>query len=185
MEDLRNVLMVCVLNVLKLWPWSHCPYQFPCTGRVRRYLPDVRNPMIWMLNFFLSPHLTTFDFWALGGPCKFHCTSMDCVTPSWRVSSSPESLVLVSPSVNLHWKSFLDLFFDMALCFPIASERNLLKWLHENIDKLTMLNKRRRWSNSLWLACQQVGFWCQHIWFGSLVLNWFCRTTNQAQICGF
>ena len=24
----------------------------------------------------------------------------------------------------------------------------------------------------------------QHIWFGSLVLTWFCRTTNQAQLCG-
>ena len=25
----------------------------------------------------------------------------------------------------------------------------------------------------------------QHIWFGSLVLTWFCRATNQAQLCGF
>ena len=63
--------------------------------------------------------------------------------------------------------------------------------MQENIEKLIMLNKRRRWFHSsrvkisLVLACQQVGFWCQHIWFGSLVPSWFCRTTNQAQLCGF
>ena len=34
--------------------------------------------------------------------------------------------------------------FDMALCFPIGPERKLLKWLQENIEKLIMLNKRRR-----------------------------------------
>ena len=76
----------------------------------------------------------------------------------------------------------------MTLCFPIGSERKLLKWLQENIEKLMMLNKRRRWFhawNSLWLPSQQVGFWCQHILFGPLVPSWFCRTTNQAQLCGF
>ena len=30
----------------------------------------------------------------------------------------------------------------MALCLPIRSERNLLKWLQENIEKLVILNKR-------------------------------------------
>ena len=36
------------------------------------------------------------------------------------------------------------------------------------------------------LFCQQtIGCWCQHIWLGFWVLNWFCRTTNQAQLCGF
>ena len=74
--------------------------------------------------------------------------------------------------------------------FPIGSERKMLKCLQENIEKLIMLNRRRRWSHSsreklLWLECQQVGFWCQHIWFGPWVQNWFCRTTNQAQLCGF
>ena len=39
----------------------------------------------------------------------FHSRSTGCVTPSWRVSPSPESLALLSPSVNLHWKSLLDL----------------------------------------------------------------------------
>ena len=53
-----------------------------------------------------------------------------------------------------HWRSFtwsrlLTSFFDMALCFPIrSSERKSLKWLQENIEKLLLLNKRRRWFHS-------------------------------------
>ena len=39
--------------------------------------------------------------------------------------------------------------------------------------------------NFLLLGCRRVGFWCQHSWFGFLLLTWSCRTTNQAQICGF
>ena len=35
--------------------------------------------------------------------------------------------------------------YDMALCFPIGSERELLKWLQENIQKRHMLSKRKRW----------------------------------------
>ena len=38
--------------------------------------------------------------------------------------------------------------FDMVLCFLIRSEGKLLKWLQENIEKFTMLNKRRRWFHS-------------------------------------
>ena len=38
--------------------------------------------------------------------------------------------------------------------------------------------------NCPWSACQQVGFRCQHIWFGPLAPNLSCRTTNQAQLCG-
>ena len=77
--------------------------------------------------------------------------------------------------------------FDMALCFPIGSERKLLNWLQENIEKIIMLKNEEEGStrhvwNSLWLACQQVGFWCQHVWCGSLVPSWFGRTTNQAQL---
>ena len=34
--------------------------------------------------------------------------------------------------------------FDMALCFLIGSDRNLMKWLQKNIETLMMFNKRRR-----------------------------------------
>ena len=98
------------------------------------------------------------------------------------------AFVLVSPSANLHWKSLLDLSLTWRSAFRSDQKENCWKWLQENIEKLIILNKRRRWFhawNSLWLACQQVGFWCQHIWFGSSVPNQFCGTTNQAQLCGF
>ena len=39
--------------------------------------------------------------------------------------------------------------------------------------------------NFLWLGCQQVGSWCRCTWFGSLGPNWFDRTTNRAQLCGY
>ena len=35
------------------------------------------------------------------------------------------------------------------------------------------------------LVCLRVGFWCQCIWFGFWGRNWFYRTTNQEQLCGF
>ena len=34
--------------------------------------------------------------------------------------------------------------FDMALCFPIGPERKLLKWMQKYVEKLIMLNKRKR-----------------------------------------
>ena len=34
-------------------------------------------------------------------------------------------------------------------------------------------------------VCLRVGFWCQCIWFGFWGPNWFDRTTNQEQLCGF
>ena len=40
------------------------------------------------------------------------------------------------------------------------------------------------WSFPLWV-CLRVGSWCQCIRFGFWVPNWFYRTTNQEQLCGF
>ena len=34
-------------------------------------------------------------------------------------------------------------------------------------------------------ACLRIGFWCQYSWFISWGPNWFVRTTNQEQLCGF
>ena len=49
--------------------------------------------------------------------------------------------------------------FDMALCFPIGPQRKLLKWLQENIEKLMMFNKRRRWFHSwVWTGVSLLDF---------------------------
>ena len=203
MENLRHVVMVRVLHVFKLCSWSRCLHKFPCAGRVRRYLPVVLFPKIWILSHFLSSHLRIFDFWALGG---LHIETCRPDVPKFCGGRSLVSHGLRNTKLTgFAFAGIIGLgfaigerslevaswpLFDMALCFPIGSERKLLKGLQETIEKFVMLNKRRRWSthhawNVLWLACRRVVFWCQHIWFGSSVLNWFCRTTNQAQLCGF
>ena len=146
MEDLRRVL-----RVLKLCSWSPCPYKSPCTNRVRRFLLVTLFPRIWFLRIFLSPHLSTFGFWV---PHKFPCTSMitlsfidvhpdwldvphpaeafpwhstGCVTRNWWVSPLPESLASVSPSVNLHWKSLLDLSLTLLSSFRSDQKENCWK----------------------------------------------------------
>ena len=57
-----------------------------------------------------------------------------------------------------------------------------------------IFNKRKRWSHKRWFHSSRVklllvhmsasGFRCRHIWFGSWCPGWFCRITNQQQLCG-
>ena len=107
-------------------------------------------------------------------------------------SVTPNSLVSVSP---------LQTFFRGHDTLPFFFFER--KCLQEKMEKFMMFNKRRRSSHSLrvklllarmsasWVfgfplsACQWVGFWWQHIWFGCWHPNWFCQTTNQAQLCEF
>ena len=61
--------------------------------------------------------------------------------------------------------------FDMALCFPIGSQRNLLKWLQDNIEKFKMLSKWRRWFHSSRVKLPLVSMSAS--WFlGSTYLIW-------------
>ena len=62
----------------------------------------------------------------------------------------------------------------MALCFPIGSERKLQKWLQENIEKLIMLNKRRRWFHSSRVKLALV----------SMSASWFLVSTKLIWIIG-
>ena len=64
--------------------------------------------------------------------------------------------------------------FDMApiTTRSLAWEKELLKLPEPAyVEKHKMLNNHKRWSHSsferkfFWLECQQVVFWCQHIWF--------------------
>ena len=62
----------------------------------------------------------------------------------------------------------------MALCFPIGSERKLVKWLQENIEKLILLNKRRRWFHPSRVKLPLVE--CQQVRFGVYIFDldlWF------------
>ena len=72
---------------------------------------------------------------------------------------------------------------SFCVLFDITSEHTVeLKWLMFNNTKDDSI--RHVW-NFPWLACLRVGFWCQYSWFGSWGPNWFDRTTNQEQFCGF
>ena len=59
--------------------------------------------------------------------------------------------------MNLHWEVGSWSLFDMALCFPIGTERKLLRLLKENLKKLLKLNKRRRWLHSPRVKLSLVG----------------------------
>ena len=155
MDGLRHVLMVRVLHVFKLCSWCSLPAPLSLCSRNLNVecFPVASLESIRLFGFGLSGQVSLYwsDFLVLhrhsphrphiSNPVEdFPSRSTGCVTPDSWVSPSPESLASVSPSVNLHWESLL----DMALCFPIGSERKLLEWLQENIEKLMMLNKRRR-----------------------------------------
>ena len=204
-----------VFHDLKLCPWSRCPYKFLCTSRVRRYLPFVFFPRIWILSFscLLTWELSTSGLWVVH-------TSFLVLAWSPGPSSSFPGLIGYPKSCGrfslaLHGLRNTKLtgpIFTKTIGFGFAigepsregrfstslwhgallsdrireqiagckrTSRNSLCWTNEEDG-----SSRHEW-NSLWLACQQIGFWCQHIWFGSLVPNWFCQTTNQAQFCGF
>ena len=73
---------------------------------------------------------------------------------------------------------FLPLF-DMVLCFLIGSERKLLKWLQEDIEKFVMLNKLR-----LALRRMCVCGYAVHIW--QLINIWvapFSVSVSRDQAC--
>ena len=179
MENLRHVLMVLCISIP------------PCR-------PVSRN---LNLSIFQSSHLRTFDFWTLGGRYKFLCTGLTTlsfidnaridritqmlqrifprapragVTPSWRVSSSLERLVFCSaigaPSLEVaSWPPF-----DMALCFPIGSERKLMKLLQKKHRQTHVVDQTKKKvplvKLSHWLACQQLVLTC-FIWiFGSKLI---------------
>ena len=182
------------------------PFKFRCTSRVRRFLPVALFPRIWMLSVFLSPHLRIFDFWTLVGPYKFPCTSLTTLSfiDVPRIDRILKSCGRFSLALNglcdtrlmgLAFARIIGFGFaidepslevvcwpllDMALCFPIGSERKLLKWLQENIEKLMMFNKRRRWSHSSRMKLSLVSMSAS--WFlVSTYLIWiFIRSNNQS-----
>ena len=212
MENLRD------LHALKICLCVHWPHRFPWASRVRRFMPISMFPRVSMLSVFLSPHLRIFDwilawvsphrlpganltaslfidiFWIDWVPDLaegFSSHSTGCASPDSRVSPSPGSLALVSPLVNLHWKSLLALSSTWRSAFWSDQKENCWKSCKRTSRNSKCLKKRRRWFHSSRVEkpfgqkCPRVGFWRQHNWFGPLVQKWFCRTTNQAQLCGF
>ena len=205
-----RVLRVLKLLVLKLLPAqvSVCEIEFEDSFWSKLF------PGIWTLSFFLTPENFRFLDLAWSAQislCEhqhlvlhrrspdwpdvpslaedFPSRSAGCVTPSRQISPSLGPLMLALPSVSHHGKSLLDLSLTWRSAFRSDQKENYRNgWQRTSRNSLCWTNGEddptRPAKNSLWLECQQVGFWCQHIWFGSWVPSYFCRTVNQAQLCG-
>ena len=204
MEDLRHVLMVCDTSYFETLSSKSLSVQvslYLSSSKIPPNGPVARN--LNVLSIFLSRHWRTFDFWVLGGPYKTPCTSMttlsfidnhqhrpdapnpaenfpsrstDCVTTSvtgLAFTGQPLVLGFATGEPSLEVASWP--LFDMALCFPIGSERKLLKWLQENIEKLIKLNKRRRWLHSSRVKLSLV----------NMSASWFLVSTYLILIFGF
>ena len=78
----------------------------------------------------------------------FPSRSTSCVTPSWLISPSLGPLVLALPSVNPHGKSLLDLSLTWRSAFRSDQKENSRNGCKRTLEKLSMLNKRRRWFHS-------------------------------------
>ena len=164
-----------------------------------------------LLSIFLSTHLRISDFLLWRGLHRFPCCYFHfflfidilriekIIKILWRVFSlyglrdtkfNGLAFALVSPLVSLHLKSPLGLFLTWRSVFRSDQDenhwngckrtsRNSYCWRNEEEDSI------HHAKNFIWLASRRVGFWFQHVRFGFSVLNWSCRTTNQAHLCGF
>ena len=141
LEDLGHVLMVRVFHVLKLYHWSCTLHRFPSAIRafscriVWEYLTSYFDAVCTGFPVTIS---TSFRSSAFSGD-QIHQIL-------WRVFVVPRAawyqfewsrfrlgFVIGEPSPEVtSWP-----LFDMALCFPIGSERKSLKWLQENIEKMS------------------------------------------------
>ena len=120
---------------------------------------SIGSRLVFRISFLLligTPPCSSLAFPGLMGSLKIlrrvlpRTLRTGCGTPdSWgSTSPSPNSLASVLPSVSLQWKSLRVLSETWHSVFTIGRERKLLKRLQENIEKIMMLNKRRRWFHS-------------------------------------
>ena len=200
MEDLRHVLMVRELHILKFRSWSCCLHKFPCAGKVRSFswLHCFQESEHWAFSCRFTWERSTSGFWVV---CTRFLVLVWAPCPSstfpgltgYPKSYGRFSLVLHGlrktklTGLAVAWtvgfgsaigEPSLELvswpLFDMALCFSIGSERKLQKWLQENIEKLIMLNKRTRWFHSSRVKCALV----------SMSASWFLVSTYLIWIFG-
>ena len=199
-------------HVLKLLLCVHRPHQFPGTSWAPRFNSVFLFPRVCILCVFLSPHLWIIDWISACVPHQFPDAKITALfffrlsldSRDWQVLRRllPRTQRVVQHQIHgsrlrhrqIHWlwfchrltftgSSFLS-SLDMALCFLIGSERKLLKWLQENIEKFMMLNIRRRWFHS---TREKNFLWLTASWFlVSTYLIWilgskFILSNNQSR----
>ena len=190
--------MVCVFHISELW-WG-CS-KSPCAWRV-----------LFTLYFGLNLVLCFLVAWrTFSCPLTWDFSISDFESPSIQFPGAWPTLFLSSSfsgltrdpklgeeNSSLHWLRITRL---TGLAFAVVStwhqsqcalklerasfrngykntSRKLIFWTNTEGDSIHVSR------NFFWSECQRVSLWCQHIWFGFWVPNWFCQTTNQEQ-CGF
>ena len=153
--------------------------------------------------FFLSSHLRMFVFLALVSLYKFPCASLTTLSFIDILRIDQISLILRrifprsqravwhqingSPLRQIRfrhrWTFAASRFLPSLWHCALLSDR-----IRKKIAEMTAIE---HWHDvaltkkMVPLVTRATHFGYQQIWFGSLVVSWFCGTTNQAQLCGF
>ena len=123
----------------------HFPHQFLGAGRVWRFNPVFLFPGSLHFECFPVASLENIRLdLGLTSASVSWCQEHRFFSTFSRLTGLPTSCGGFFLALNKLCNASCPLF-EIALCFLIGSERNLLKWLQENIEKFMMLNKRRRW----------------------------------------
>ena len=161
-------------------------------------------------NLLLSTHLRIFDFrfritllpvsWCLADSFSFIVIHrIDSRSRTWWRSF----LLALAVHHQIQRCCFCCRWATVRGCFPSSfrhgTNHNVLSNLWERTLENGCKNTSRNtlhWTNTagdsihfsrnfLWSECPRFGFCFQQIWFGFLVPNWFCQTTNQERLCEF
>ena len=159
--------------------WDAVASKFTAPSESRRAVNQENVQRAWVAQrsarWALSVPVT-----AAKGPTRLLRSSKD--GRSWAWTSSRRKR-LKHPNLKRRFVlvSFLTPNVLASVLLPVCRKmaRNSWSWTKEE-----SASNHHVW-NCMSSANQRVGFWCQHIWFGSWNPSWFCQTTGLTQICGF
>ena len=187
LENLPHVLVICYLHVLKLCPCVHHPHQFFLCWWRSKIHPCLLEPVSWVFSCRLLDWIL-----ALVGPHGFPGARMtaslfiDILQIDWisqglwfchRWTFTGSRFL---PSLTWHFASWLDQT-ENSWNGCKRTSRNSKRWTNEEDGSI-----RHVW-NSLWSACQRVGFWVSRnstsIFGSKLILSNNQQIKRKLDIC--
>ena len=166
-----------VLVEFEAFSWSHCFQESELWAVSCRQTWERSTSGFWVVRTsLLVPVWSPCPSSSFPGLTGYPSRSTGCVTRSWRVSPSVEPWVLASPSVNLHWKSFLGLSLTWCSAFRSDQKENCWNGCREHrethyikqTEKMIPLVTRRTlfgWDVSklffvstclIWISCSKL-----------------------------
>ena len=132
------------------------------------------SPYLFAAHLTSSEVLSDFQIWCSPG----------CQMQSRQVRSDPLHGISIPNS-----SSALILLWLFLTCTFLCSFRHRF----DAVDGAEMANVKQTQTMVPLISCEislgqyvcELGFWCRCIWFGFWNPDWFDRTTNQEQLCGF